>query len=362
MMLPGAMLLVTWFVAPRQRNAWLRLIRPVAAGAIAVLLLLNLGHLFQGTGRRLDSFNFTSQGMKSIAIVVPAMRLPLPAPMLEGADALNGELEKKPGAFILGDSYGGSVWYYYPAATLIKLPLATLLLVGGSLALMAGWIFLEEKPTSDEKAILAAALFYMLFSIVLGRVNLGFRYVLPMVPLLFLLTGRLWGPVAQRPFGIAVTRRQWAVLALLCAVALESLSVAPHFLAFANIIWGGPGQGYKSINDSSFDWGQGLLDLKRWMDDAGVKRVHLAYFGSVEPSVYGINYVPLSKESDDEFVAISTFFLAGLPQRLHTQEGVTDIASLENFRELQEKHPVAKLGWTIYIFHREDYVAAGRGL
>src|SRR5207253_5367300 len=83
-MLPGAMLLMTWFVVPRERARWKQLVGPAGAGLIVVLILLNLGHLFQGTGRRLDSFHFSSHSMKRMAGAMPAMRLPVPGPMLEG--------------------------------------------------------------------------------------------------------------------------------------------------------------------------------------------------------------------------------------------------------------------------------------
>jgi len=45
--------------------------------------------------------------------------------------------------------------------------------------------------------------------------------------------------------------------------------------------------------DSSLDWGQGLLDLKSWMDSRGIDQVYLSYFGSAMPAGYGIDYQPL---------------------------------------------------------------------
>jgi hypothetical protein len=353
-LLLAMMILMPCFLLPRQPQAWRRLGLAYAGAIVAILILINVGYLFEGSFRRLDSFTFTSARMKETQALIGAVRLPLPGPLLEGIDALNGELEAGAGAYLLGEAYGGSKFYYYPVALVCKLPVATMALIAW--ALFSLWQF--SSPRKDampvEKGIIWTAFFYLLFAMFLGRVNLGVRYVLPLLPLTFILTGRLWPPdERERPPAL-----QWSVIALLGLAALESLSAAPRFLPFINIAWGGPSSGYTILNDSSFDWGQGLLDLKDWMRECNVKRVRLAYFGSVEPSVYGIDYVPLSKDSDDEYVAISSFFLTGMPQRLHTQEGVTGIAGLDFYEELQERTPVARVGWTIYIYNRSDFNAA----
>ena len=355
-LLVGMMVIVAWLVLPRQPKAWVRAGGAFAGAMVLILILINAGYLFQGSLRRLDSFQFTSQRMRSTQASMGAMRLPLPGPLLDGIDALNGELEAGAGAYLLGDYYGGSKFYYYPVALACKLPVGTLALFAWGMFSLWQWAAPRREASRDEWAILATLGLYLLFAMFLGRVNLGVRYVLPVLPLGFILCGRLW-PAEQRDRPAAV---QWSVIVLIAAAALESLIAAPRFIPFMNFAWGGPKSGYTILNDSSFDWGQGLIDLKQWMSDTGVKRVHLAYFGSVEPSVYGIDYVPLSKDSDDEYVAISSYFLTGMPQRLHTQEGVTSIAGVEFFRELQERTPVARIGWTIYIFTRDDYLAAIR--
>ena len=355
-LLCAAMLLIAWYLTPRDRRAWKRIAAGYAGAAVAALILINALYLFEGTGRRLDAFHFYSNRIQHVQAAAPALRLPLPAPMIEGVDRLKSEMETGLPGYLLGDAYVGSRWYYYPVVLLCKLPLATLLLLGWTLATLAGVLPTRRDVSATERAIVATVLLYLLSSMFLGRVNLGVRYVMPILPLLFVLAGRLWPPdEAQHAM-----RARIAVIALAFGVAAESLCAAPLFLPFLNLAWGGPRHGYQIVNDSNFDWGQGLLDLKRWMAANRVRRIQLCYFGRVEPSVYGIDYVPITQSSDERYVAVSAYFLSGMAHRLHTREGVSSFVRLEWFRELQAKKPAAIVGHSIYIFERSDFDAAAR--
>jgi hypothetical protein len=84
---------------------------------------------------------------------------------------------------------------------------------------------------------------------------------------------------------------------LLLALAFESWSVRPHYLAFFNALAGGPANGYRHLVDSSLDWGQDLPGLKRWLDreraSGSSEPVFLSYFGTGDPELYGIRSVRL---------------------------------------------------------------------
>src|SRR5688572_33242559 len=75
--------------------------------------------------------------------------------------------------------------------------------------------------------------------------------------------------------------------------ALALASVYPHTLTFFNVLVGGPRHGSEYLTDSNVDWGQGLKALKAWMTRHEVPRVNLAYFGSADPTYYGITYTEL---------------------------------------------------------------------
>jgi hypothetical protein len=77
------------------------------------------------------------------------------------------------------------------------------------------------------------------------------------------------------------------------ALLLTTLSIHPHYLSYFNLFAGGPENGYNVLIDSNVDWGQDLLRLQEWMEEHGVERVRLAWFGSARPEYYGIAYDPL---------------------------------------------------------------------
>ena len=71
-----------------------------------------------------------------------------------------------------------------------------------------------------------------------------------------------------------------------------NLAIYPHYLSSFNELVG-PANGYRVLVDSNVDWGQDLKRLRGWMQENGVARVKLAWFGSAYPDYYGIAYDPL---------------------------------------------------------------------
>ena len=80
---------------------------------------------------------------------------------------------------------------------------------------------------------------------------------------------------------------------MLAANAAEAIWIWPDYLAYFNVIAGGPRQGYRWLVDSSIDWGQDLKALASWLaahpDDArDPQRVYLSYFGVAKPDYFDI--------------------------------------------------------------------------
>jgi len=100
--------------------------------------------------------------------------------------------------------------------------------------------------------------------------------------------------------------------------------------------------------DSSLDWGQGLLELRKFMRAQGIPRVYLSYFGSAVPFGYGIDYVPL----------LSFFPLATVgPQAPAPEYAVISATNLHGvylagdpFAEFRQLEPVAVLAYSLLVY------------
>lgn len=115
-------------------------------------------------------------------------------------------------------------------------------------------------------------------------INIGHRHILPTYPPLFVLAGAAAAWPGARGRAIRA-----AVAALLVLLAAEVLYRFPNYLAYFNVIAGGPPRAYRHLVDSSLDWGQDLPGVKRYIDEHHVVApVYLSYFGVGDPGYYHI--------------------------------------------------------------------------
>jgi hypothetical protein len=333
----------------------------------ATLLLLNAVYGFSGTGRGIGSFDFESDFFRHLQREVPAV-IPSPVPrlLLLGFDAQKRDPQGGYQAFLLGDIYRGAKWYYFPAALLCKLPVSMLLLLAAAGASALG--FKGPAPPgrrAGEWSVLLGLAVFGVGVIVLGDLNIGTRYLLPGFGPAMVLVSRLW---AERPS----TAEKRAVMpyfrdGLLAMLALETLWVCPRFLTFVNFAVGGASNGWRLLSDSDYDWGQGLIELRDWMRDQKIGAIDLAYFGFIDPKVYGVEYYPIIRPGSPEsvkLVGVSAYYLDGMLNRMviggDFKEGKFHRAdvSLMYSRELQGKTPVAVVGNTIFIYRYTDIESA----
>jgi hypothetical protein len=360
---PALVLIAAIHVARHGRTVVRPLLAGLAGAAALTLLMVNAVYGFRGSGEALRAFAFQSRTMQTVQRAAGWLPVPLPREYLSGFDVQKFEAEGRYTAYLLGEQYDGSRWYYYPVALAIKLPLGTLGLIAvalvGALAVRHRGATPVDSRSDGEWAVLAAIVVFGVGMVVLGQINIGVRYLLPMYPLAFILISRLWSPSDATERGV---RRYvpWAATALLVLGVVEFMTVYPRGLTFINGAAGGPAAGGRLLNDSNFDWGQALVDLRRWMRENRVSRIHLGYFGSVDPGAYGISYTPLIETSDLPHVAVSSFYLAGLKHRMPTPRGRSPLVGVPFHAELWRRRPLAVVGSTIFIYSREDYLAAVR--
>jgi hypothetical protein len=249
-------------------------------------------------------------------------------------------------SYLLSEISNDGFWHYFPIVFAVKTPLPTLILI------LIALVLAVYRRQLDLKYLFLLLPVVVFFSMAVWlRLNIGVRHILPIYPFLFVWLGGLVGT-------LWLSRNFWTRCGmLLFGIWLmgSSLRIYPDYLAFFNELAGGPENGHKILVDSNLDWGQDLKGLKRWMDAHGLKKIEFAYFGTVDPSQYGINAVPSvgnidllwRGDKDDSpkppYIAISATYLAGLY-----------LEQKDTYAAFRSKSPIASIGHSILVY-RTDY-------
>src|ERR1035437_862992 len=242
---------------------------------------------------------------------------------------------------------------YFAAAYLLKEPIASLVLVAIGLAALV-----RSRTIS-----VLAKLFLLLPPAVLFAAHtiwaddMGIRYLIPELPFAYLIggLGAAW-LIRSRSLGtkpLAVVLAAWMVVA--------AIGIFPDHLAYFNEaaclpgnldrigIDGGARCGPLWLDDSNVDWGQGLKQLKVWLDHhARGRNIRLAYFGTILPEAYGVAWERIGPEELLEdpqpgLYVVSAHFVARVP-------------ALGARREpgaggwLRRAPPVAIVGHSLYVY------------
>jgi 4-amino-4-deoxy-L-arabinose transferase-like glycosyltransferase len=208
-------------------------------------------------------------------------------------------------SFLLGTSSNHGWWYYFPVATLVKVPLPILALAAAgaitTLRRMRAYVnWVSAAPILAALAMLAVSMTV--------KVDLGIRLVLPMLPMLAITAAQgareLWSR-GKLTGGIAA-------LVLVVWAGAEPVHAYPDYLAFFNALAGDQPQ--RILVDSNLDWGQ---DLYRLRDTLAARRigdsVKVAYFGTADLAAAGVPRARLLglHERATGWIAASETYLAG---------------------------------------------------
>ena len=186
--------------------------------------------------------------------------------------------------FFLGNSGLDSHWYYLPVAFLLKEPLPFLFFLAASFGLA-----LRQKIQIQPWQWVPALVFFLAL---LPSLNLGVRYLLPAFPFIFLIAGEgvdwVWNNASREGF------RKLPRVAVILMVLWQVGSVAwsyPGMIGYFNEVVP-RNQKIHYLADSNLDWGQDQKRLGETARQRGWPKVHLAYFGGIDPGFYGLDWQP----------------------------------------------------------------------
>jgi hypothetical protein len=183
----------------------------------------------------------------------------------------------------LGGELAHNFTSYFAMAWLLKEPIATLVASAAGL-----WFVLRGKLDRRTKLFLLVPPAVLFLVHTFFADNLGFRYMIPLLPFAFLLGG---AALVRLPRPAAAVLGAWVLVA--------AIGIWPDHLSYFNEsacllkdpskigVDGGSRCGIYWLDDSNIDWGQGYKQLKIWSEEHASRRtINLAPFGSFPPSAY----------------------------------------------------------------------------
>jgi hypothetical protein len=246
-------------------------------------------------------------------------------------------------AYLLGEVSRFGWHYYFPVAVGVKAtPADLILLVVAVIAL----IRFRQQDLTFRVWLVSGLVFGALC--LASKLNLGIRYLAPLYPLLILVSV---------DYLARIDCSRWRALALLTLLGSQAVTAASAWpaghLSYFNAFVGGPANGHKYLADSNLDWGQDLPPLREVMASRHWNKVAIAYFGELDPNLYGVRSVKWdinesSALEDCQALAISVTILCGVEYGPEIFAGFATI----------ERDASAGFGIWIYDLSRPEVKAA----
>jgi hypothetical protein len=189
---------------------------------------------------------------------------------------------------LLGERKMGGWKRYFIVVAAYKIPLgiAAILLLGICSPLWVKFKFAEWSLAIPALACTAL--------MVKSNIDIGFRHFLPSYLFFMMLTSRAFAEAGRWLIAIG-----WTAIA---AAAIHVLSVFPDFLSYTNF----PREYvYTDISDSNIDWGQGLKEMKGWLNrHPTAAPIYIGYFGPMNIDLFSYyNHRPVLITNRHKFIA-----------------------------------------------------------
>ncbi len=325
------------------------------------LLVVNSGYSFEGSFKPLGEYSFSSAELRARTDAEPqrlgldnrfqdsflaTVPVPLPVGYVRGIDIQKADFERINWSYLQGHWRTKGWWHYYLYALAAKLPLGT----WGLVILAMAHVVLKQSAASwrDELVLLAPPVAVLLLVSSQTGMNAHFRYLLPVLPFLFVSVSRAAVLLRIGPSFLAL-----AVIVATSLSVTSSLWAYPHSLSYFNELAGGARRGPVHLLGTHIDWGQDLLHLKRWLTRHDeVVQLRFSVVSSVAPDLLDLprrlppkTPLPSLLRERDRTIAKGPLpgWYALSVNRIWDRSG--------EYRYLLRFDPVATAGYSIYIYH-----------
>lgn len=264
--------------------------------------------------------------------------------------------------YFMGEVSASGWKTYFPIVYALKEPLTFHFLLVIAL-LYTAWLIRKpfwQKPWLRTRIWLASHFseFAMLVFIAIywttsigSNLNIGVRHLLPVFPFTILLVSGITIKWLKPPF---LKIKKLFLILLLLWQAAGVIAIYPYFLAYFNELAGGPDEAYIYTADSNLDWGQDLKRLTKWVEEQGIDKIYVEYFGGGDAKYYlKEKFSPWWGTRDPKelpkasYLAVSVSFLQG--GRGEPVPGFDQ--SFGYYRWLDQYDPITKIGHSIFVYY-----------
>lgn len=260
-----------------------------------------------------------------------ALSLAVPGTLFQGVAAVTSHVRTGHESFLMGEVFTHGRLIFYPLDLALKTPLGFLFL-----SLLGVGVTARTAIQRRDWRLIApgAAAVAVFLSILTSSLNLGIRYLLPVYPLLAVASAgglaALWSPSLWRR-ALVIVPIAWVVIA--------SAASHPDYIAYFNELAGSKPEHY--FVESDLDWGQDALRLQDKLEELGVERFSIAYFGHFDFD--GAGFPPHEELIPGQ--PVTGWVAVSLTTRSLDPEG---------FAWLNDYEPVGRVGKSIDLYHIDE--------
>lgn len=197
---------------------------------------------------------------------------------IQGLEILSDHNASGHWAYLNGQISTSGWWYYFPLVLWYKLTITEIILF--ALSIFFGWRFLKKTDGWFEGFLLIfPPLLYLGISMI-GKIDIGIRHVLPILPFFYILISRM---IQNRHLILKPI-----IILLVIGQILIGLLAFPNYLAYFNQIAGGAKGGIKHLADSNLDWNQNMKRFQKYAREHHLQKVYELCWDSDSFTYYGI--------------------------------------------------------------------------
>lgn len=234
-----------------ERLKWLLVLYVIA------VFIVNIGYGFSGFLQMPNKFKsniFASYNR--LPVINSTLRI-FPKAYIQGVDWQLNESQKPwlNGNFFMGRWSQNGFWDFFFLTFLLKTPFPLLVLILVGLFFKArDFLKGQFKFNFLDFLIFWEIFFLFLYFSFLNNLNIGFRYILMIYPLLFFWVSNI---VNKKFKSKKITIfYNFLLVFLIFWYVWGTVKIHPYYLAFANELIGGPKNAWRYWADSTLDWGQ----------------------------------------------------------------------------------------------------------